>query len=46
MSGYTNNALVLQSVTERGFVFLQKPFAPLELVRLVRELATAAPARR
>ena len=42
MSGYTNNALVHQAVAERGFVFLQKPFAPLELVRKVRELAAAA----
>ena len=42
MSGYTNNALVHQAVIERGFVFLQKPFAPLELVRKVRELAAAA----
>ena len=42
MSGYTNNALVHQAVVERGFVFLQKPFAPLELVRKVRELAVVA----
>ena len=42
ISGYTNNALVHQSVTERGFVFLQKPFAPLELVRHVRQLAALA----
>ncbi len=39
MSGYANDALVNHSVVERGFVFLQKPFAPLELVRKVRELA-------
>ena len=42
MSGYANDALVNHSVIERGFVFLQKPFAPLELVRKVRELAAAA----
>ena len=42
MSGYTDNALVHQAVVERGFVFLQKPFAPLELVRKVRELAVVA----
>ncbi len=42
MSGYTNNALVHQAVVERGFVFLQKPFAPKELVLRVRELAAAA----
>jgi two-component system cell cycle sensor histidine kinase/response regulator CckA len=46
MSGYTNNALLHQSVVERGFVFLQKPFAPLELVRKVQELAAAAAAAR
>jgi two-component system, cell cycle sensor histidine kinase and response regulator CckA len=46
VSGYTNNALVHQAVIERGFVFLQKPFAPLELVRHVRELASRALARR
>ncbi len=44
MSGYTNNALVHQAVTERGFVFLQKPFVPSELVRKVQELAAAAAA--
>jgi two-component system, cell cycle sensor histidine kinase and response regulator CckA len=44
MSGYANDALVNHSVVERGFVFLQKPFAPLELVRNVRELAAAAAA--
>jgi len=42
MSGYANDALVNHSVVERGFVFLQKPFAPLELVRKVRELAALA----
>ena len=42
MSGYANDALVNHSVIERGFVFLQKPFAPLELVRKVRELAVLA----
>ncbi|MEI9939501.1 MAG: ATP-binding protein [Pseudomonadota bacterium] len=44
MSGYANDALVNHSVVERGFVFLQKPFAPLELVRKVRELAALAAA--
>jgi len=42
MSGYANDALVNHAVVERGFVFLQKPFAPLELVRKVRQLAAAA----
>jgi CheY-like chemotaxis protein len=44
MSGYANDALANHSVVERGFVFLQKPFAPLELVRKVRELAALAAA--
>jgi len=44
VSGYANDALVNHSVIERGFVFLQKPFAPLELVRKVRELAARAAA--
>src|SRR6478752_3957525 len=39
MSGYANDELVNHDVVERGFVFLQKPFAPPELVRKVRELA-------
>jgi two-component system, cell cycle sensor histidine kinase and response regulator CckA len=38
MSGYTDNALVEQAVAERGFLFLQKPFAPVELVNKVRQL--------
>jgi len=42
MSGYANDALVHHDVVERGFVFLQKPFSPLELVRKVRELAALA----
>jgi len=42
MSGYANDALVNHDVVERGFVFLEKPFAPLELVRNVRELAARA----
>ena len=46
MSGYANDALVNHSVVERGFVFLQKPFAPLELVRNVRELAALAAAEK
>jgi two-component system cell cycle sensor histidine kinase/response regulator CckA len=43
VSGYTDNDLVQQGVTERGFLFLQKPFAPLELVNKVRELTAPAP---
>ncbi|MET0794280.1 MAG: ATP-binding protein [Polyangiaceae bacterium] len=46
ISGYTNNALVHQAVVERGFAFLQKPFAPAELVRKVRELAASTKVRR
>jgi hypothetical protein len=43
VSGYTDNDLVQQAVSERGFLFLQKPFAPLELVNKVRELTAPAP---
>jgi len=46
MSGYANDALVNHSAAERGFVFLQKPFAPLELVSKVRQLAALAAATR
>ncbi|HYP77762.1 MAG TPA: ATP-binding protein [Polyangiaceae bacterium] len=42
MSGYANDELVNHSLGERGFLFLQKPFAPMELVRKVRELAELA----
>ncbi|MEO8903647.1 MAG: ATP-binding protein [Polyangiaceae bacterium] len=44
MSGYTNDVLVHEAVVERGFVFLQKPFVPKDLVRKVQELAAAAAA--
>ncbi len=42
ISGYTDNELVREVVSERGFAFLQKPFAPLALVSRVQELAGAA----
>lgn len=42
VSGYTDNELVQQAVNERGFLFLQKPFAPIELVNKVRELTAVA----
>jgi DNA-binding response OmpR family regulator len=37
MSGYTDDAIARHGVLEPGMHFLQKPFAPEELVRKVRE---------
>ncbi len=37
MSGYTDNALVDQSISESGARYLQKPFTPGELARLLAE---------
>jgi len=42
ISGYTDNELVRGAMSERGFAFLQKPFAPLALVQRIQELAGAA----
>ncbi len=39
ISGYTDNELVREVVSEHGFAFLQKPFAPHALVSRVQELA-------
>jgi CheY-like chemotaxis protein len=40
-SGYTDDASVLQGVREAGTAFLQKPFAPEDLIRKLREVLSA-----
>ena len=42
MSGYTEDAVLRQSVMEPGSVFLDKPFTFETLIRKVREALTAA----
>jgi CheY-like chemotaxis protein len=44
MSGYTDTAVIKQGVLEPGTVFLQKPFVPSQLTRMVRELIDHASA--
>jgi PAS domain S-box-containing protein len=41
MSGYTDNAVVNSEILESGSEFLQKPFAPEQLSRKVREVLNA-----
>lgn len=38
MSGYTENAIVLQGVLKRGTPYIQKPFTPSDLARRVRQV--------
>jgi FixJ family two-component response regulator len=38
MSGYTDDAIVHHGVLEGGTAFIQKPFAPEDLVRKVRNV--------
>jgi DNA-binding NtrC family response regulator len=38
MSGYTDNAIVLQRMADEARNFIQKPFVPDALVRRVREI--------
>ncbi len=38
MSGYTDNAVQHHNILEAGLNFIQKPFSPLALARLVREI--------
>jgi hypothetical protein len=37
MSGYIGDAIVRSGIQEQDVAFLQKPFAPVTLVRKVRE---------
>ena len=37
-SGYTDDATVLEGVREAGTAFLQKPFAPEDLIRKIRDV--------
>jgi CheY-like chemotaxis protein len=45
MSGYTNDAVVRDGTVESRAAFLQKPFTPLVLARMVREVLDAPDAR-
>ena len=38
MSGYTEDAIVLQNVLDSPMLFLQKPFSYLDLIRQVRKV--------
>ena len=38
MSGYTNSAIVHQGVLDDDSTFIQKPFAPEDLARVVRKV--------
>jgi len=44
MSGYTADSIDQFEVVGTGIQFLQKPFAPLDLVNKVRELLDSHPA--
>ncbi len=42
MSGYTDRTIVDQGILERGFRYLQKPFTPTILARMVRDVLDGA----
>jgi CheY-like chemotaxis protein len=44
VSGYTDDAILHQGVSETGTAFLPKPFTAAELAHKVREVLDAAPA--
>ncbi|HEX5973290.1 MAG TPA: PAS domain S-box protein [Gemmatimonadaceae bacterium] len=46
MSGYSDDDAVLRGALESDASYIQKPFAPAELLRVVRETLDAATARR
>ncbi|HXJ78794.1 MAG TPA: PAS domain S-box protein [Candidatus Methylomirabilis sp.] len=43
MSGYADEAVVRHGVLERGLHYLQKPFAPVDLARKVRDVLDMSP---
>jgi DNA-binding response OmpR family regulator len=43
MSGYTEEVIRHHGISRRNATFLQKPFAPSELIRKVRQLLDAEP---
>ncbi len=45
MSGYIDDSVVRQGISENETAFLQKPFTPLSLAKKVREVLDGAPVR-
>jgi len=38
MSGYTDDAIVKHGVLEEGINFIQKPFTPQQLIKVIKEV--------
>ena len=38
MSGYTDDAIVKHGVLEEGINFIQKPFTPHQLIKIIKEV--------
>ncbi len=45
MSGYTDDDLTRRGLLDAGIPFLEKPFSPEDLTRLVQDVLTAAPSQ-